>query len=789
MASNIIFRIAAEYDSKGTDDVSKALDNVKNKFQEVAGSARTLGTTLRDISSIIKGAAFSLPLAGFVNEAIKSEEATARFGLQLKALGQSIDNVDIEGLSNRVRSLAGITQTELVTALNSGLRYFKSTEKELTLLNTALGMSKVAGISLADAFQQLGYIQLGYTRIARQYGVSVHNEIREPTARAAAVIADMTKKMEPLAAQTGTTAEKLKIMKATVADFGEKIGAGFLAPIAEVANAFNKLNPAMQETIVLATLTTTTIIGLSSALKGLAGLGVFNIFSQLAVLGKEIQLAFKFESIANGLGALRFQTQAVLAPMLQLAAAVTIVTSAWTIFNAVVEYNNGKAKIARENAQRQAELQAALTGSLGDYGQKLTDISGLEETVLELRKKQLEAAERIIDARKKGNTDDARTAENEIKTAQARIEGAQTYTTLLKQLGIQTEDQLTQKSIEATKSQYAYKLAQANTYFELLQKSGQAETEQGKKVAQVIAGIRREALDALFKEEAQRQRDLEALRIAGMKSGFNKEIAELRSNAIKEREETLKQLGNTLEVRRALVQKYSQDELAIRQKYIKEEYSKQIEFALKSFEEQTKFLDDQAKAQAILSGTSIEDLQALDDESKAVLQTEAGRLELEKAITEQSKQQAELKQKEGDTADKKNVADLEYRLALEKNRLAALEKTNIDISGKSGEQALSSLEKQLTAQREITSNLEKQVQLAKEQSDFSQSGLKGFESGLDKKALAKVDLTSTVNVNITPNSTEIVQLAKEAVGTEIQKKVDSFYADMEKRFKDNNTIG
>jgi hypothetical protein len=124
---------------------------------------------------------------------------------------------------------------------------------------------------------------MGYTRVARQYGVSMHSEIKNPTERANAILADFQKAMEPLAKQTGTTSEALKIMGANIKDMGEKIGSQFLAPIGEIAKAFNRMDDSMKEAALTTILYGGAIIGLATAFKTLgsamAGTALMGVLS------------------------------------------------------------------------------------------------------------------------------------------------------------------------------------------------------------------------------------------------------------------------------------------------------------------------------------------------------------------------------------------------------------------------------------------------------------------------------------------------------------------------------
>jgi hypothetical protein len=285
MASNLIITFQTKADATGANQIGKGMEDMKRRMQETASATDDVAKSFSTLKNIIVGTVLALPLTGFIKEAIASEEVTARFGIQLKTLGQNINTLDIEGITQRLHQF-GITQTEVIEAFSRGLPYFKNTENELKYLNTAIGMTRYSGVELSTAFQQLGYImQYGNARVARQYGVAMHSEIREPTQRAAAVMADLQKAMEPLATTTGTTAESLKAMAAIIKDTGEKIGAEFLRPIAAMAEAFNKLSPEMQTMIIRTVLFTTAVGGLALAFsalgKAMAGSAILSSLSGL----------------------------------------------------------------------------------------------------------------------------------------------------------------------------------------------------------------------------------------------------------------------------------------------------------------------------------------------------------------------------------------------------------------------------------------------------------------------------------------------------------------------------
>jgi hypothetical protein len=294
MPSNIIITFQTKADTTGTDQVGKNMERLKQQMRETAESASDIGVSFGNLRNLIAGTVLTLPLVGFIKEAIRSEEITARFSRQLGVLGESVSGIDIEGLTRRVHEF-GISQTELIQAFSKGLPYFRSTQRELELLNTAIGMTRYSGVDLSTAFQQLGYIMLyGSSRVARQYGISIHSEIRDPTMRAAAVVRDLTTAMEPLATQSGTTAEALKQMGVTIHDTAEILGKEFLGAINLVATGFNKLPEWTKEAIVNFVLLGAAVQGVTLLVSGLqkmlAGLGVIGLATKLGLSVPQIAL-------------------------------------------------------------------------------------------------------------------------------------------------------------------------------------------------------------------------------------------------------------------------------------------------------------------------------------------------------------------------------------------------------------------------------------------------------------------------------------------------------------------
>ena len=101
MASALILGIQTVADKRGLDQISQGLEQVKQKAQAASVQSADLGNNLARIGQVLAGTVMTLPLTGFIKEAIESEEITARFNMQAQALGVSLRNLDIEGLSKR----------------------------------------------------------------------------------------------------------------------------------------------------------------------------------------------------------------------------------------------------------------------------------------------------------------------------------------------------------------------------------------------------------------------------------------------------------------------------------------------------------------------------------------------------------------------------------------------------------------------------------------------------------------------------------------------------------------
>ena len=508
MASNLIVTFQTKADTTGVDQIAKGMENMRAKMQETAKASSNVGSTFTNLKNVLVGTVLTLPLTGFIKEAIASEEVTSRFSMQLKSLGQSINDLDMDTLTKKAHQF-GITQTELIEALSRGLPYFKSTRNELALLDTAIGMTRYSGASLSTAFQQLGYImQYGATRVARQYGVSLHTDIHDASQRGALVIADLTEKMKAMAGQTGTTSEKLRAMSATIKDAGEKFAANFLRPIAAIADSFNKLSPVMQEVIVNGVLLATTLVGIGAIAVGLKGafaaLGAGGILGALGLSNPSIAL---IAAIAIGLGAL-YVAYTKFIELQEKASASKF------------EFNMSALKARASDASTAIGLEEKFSDKVQETERVVTNLNNKLGIARDAQMMYARRAADEQDATIKGILEQqAAIAKGSADKVQAELESAM--------------------AIRNSQKKEA--------------------TEQG------LHNI--ETLD----EYQKFQYRMAELRIMAMREGSNKELAELRLKMSKERDDMIKMYGDALDVRLALTKAEIAQEAALRKKAIDDE--------------------------------------------------------------------------------------------------------------------------------------------------------------------------------------------------------------------------
>lgn len=597
MASNLIFRIASEFEAKGTDDATKGLEKVRQQMEKTATASSGIATGVMSLFKTISGVALALPLAGFIKEAIRSEEVTARFRMQLESLGQTIEDIDIEGLSDRVRDL-GITQTEFVSALASGLTYLKDTDKELALLNTALGLSKSRGIDLSTAFRILGQVTAGYTMIARRYGVSTHSEIKDKTERTAAVLAEFTKKFAPLAEQTNTVSEALKKMSAHIKDAGESLGATFLPMIGGIVNGFNKLSDNTQELVVWIGLLTSAGIGLTAA--------IVPWIPALAAAGITIGT--------------------LILPITLLAAEIAFFTHN-VYLNDQAFIKSGETLAKYYNMVAKAMLTRA-----GDLGKEIDLTQDLTVTIADLKEQEKLLGIKIAEAAVRGEEGIKKQAEADLKVNQERLKNFETAEKYKEKTGLMTAENIAEAHKKATLSVYEYDVYLAKKKSDDILAVNNLSIE-SRKMAEAV--YRRDIEQADVKEmqrQAAYARDLETLKLSGMKEGIDRELAERKIAAQYERATLEKSLRESLEYRTALVRDQAKKEAEIRMQKVIEEMDKEVAFALKSTEEQIKYTTELEQARRLLADIKLNDLKNTNQAAKDLLHTEGGSEALQERI-------------------------------------------------------------------------------------------------------------------------------------------------------------
>ena len=770
MASPLRFLIESAYNPKGTDDAARALNNLAAQTQQTAAAARDIGKAFDNVRRVLVGAALTLPLAGFVRQAIASEEATARWGLQLESLGQSISDVNIEALSKSVRDLAGVTQTELVSALATGLKFFKDTTKELEYLNTAIGITKVSGVSLSQAFQQIGQVQLGYgSRVARQYGISMHREIEEPTKRAAAILEDLRKRMEPLARQTGTTSESLKILGANIRDIGETIGSEFIAPIGEIAKAFNRLDDSTKELIIRTVLYTTAVYGLATAYgvlsKSLAGTAISKTITDLSLLAtlpvtlKELPTLFTLigQSL-KGLGA-----------TVIVAASIALVVR---YVQAVKDWGNELDAAAAKEAAINKKLSDASTARLTDLGKEISATEDLTLVIGELKDEYDLLALRVgVVDKKRGGASETILREKEI--AKQRLDGA-----IALQKAIEDVDAKGLGKIDE-----AYKIAtQGRLKFEIdkLKEKYEATINNENLIAkdrQKFLAVYGAQLDALLTDELRKQNDIQrniaGLRISLMKDGLEKELAARRLMLLNEREAFLSNTKDSMEARKLLAEKYSKDERDIRIKYAKQALQEELDFALRTKEEQAKFTIEYETAQALLRQKGTGGIKSFSDTEKEILKTEGGRKSLNEQLEKSVERRAKAATSEAEVASRIAASRKEDVLDAEKAKLAKIEESiaaweQVDAA----KEITKERRKEAEIQRAKVADLEKELALMRETGSIGiKRGKDGtFEAKVASQA-SQVELQSNITVNITPSVGELVNKIKQVAGEETQRQL------------------
>ena len=791
----MIITFQTKADTSGTDQISQQMESMKQKMQETAKSAdglaksfnqfsdgssgrglkeasasvKGIGLSFNQLKSIIVGTALTLPLTGFIKEAIRSEEISARFSLQLRSIGQSINEVDIEGLTKKMHSF-GFTQTDLVQGLTAGIRYFKDIRKETALLDTAIGITRVTGGSLASAFQQLGLVSLGYTRIARQLGVSTHSEIHDPMKKAAAVLEDITKKFAPLATGTGTTAESFKQLGATFKDTGEKIGAEFLAPAKDVADIFNKLSPATKELAIRTGLYAGAVFGLATAYNALAAamarsaaVRTGTVFAQIGWLANlpltNIKQLFQ---VISGIATALFKI-----PVNPITLAIIATLGAYTATQKWTESLN-KNSAAKERAV--GATNTLLRANLDGMEKEISMTEDLEERkkdlqdTIDILKRKSESQEMTLSQRKD--------ASQELEKAKELLAQTIAFDELKKLSGIKTDEDLT-KSYEKmmnTKAGYAELLAaRENAY---LVESGQLNTAVGQRYLAIINKQRQEAISEQKSTDADIWKQILENRLREQQRAFTIELATLRMSADQEnayriknakdiaetqiqirKEELTKELAAITgflaednEKRKAATERATQDELDIRAKVLQSGFEKELATLLQSKEERAKMEETMSPLKNIVGDAqSLEQLKNalkdMDDKTREIAKTSEGQVMIKAKAVALSEQQAQSDKRIADAQMKyfgyqgTIYGKTKDQLALEERR------ADLDIQFNNAKKSLGMLgvSQEKTIEKNVSLNVNPNINIYPPVGELAKSGGKATEDAITKKMQAYKD--------------------------------------------------
>ena len=728
MATSLIFNIQSKFDPAGTNAAAKGLDDIANKAKAAATSADNINQSLSGLKSILTGSLLALPFAVFTKGAIQSEEVTARFNLQLKALGQSAANIDFDALTDKAHKF-GISQTELTQALQTGLVRFKSLGQELSYLKTAMGISQATGASLASSLSRLGLVTQGVTRIARQLGVSMRTDIKDPGERATAILEELRKKYEPLATATGTTAAAFKEMSVTIKDLGENVGNLLIVPLGDAARAFNNLNPALKEYVVTLTVVSATTLGFAMILR------------QLGVVAAGLKL-LEFLQFAN-------------------------------LTNQALGASAGLRVLGAGFATLGKSILVALPAIIS----VAAILAGIAAVIYSINK--------VNEANKKMEDLNKAIFDEDIKRAKFRISDLSTEMDMNEEFASKLKEMYEGRI--ALANQEAKAIAARDTNAAALRKAEREALDER------IAGATKEAaaMRAMgvsnLAEYQKYQVQLANLRVSGMKDSLAKELTAAKVKAQAEQQASLQFYANSLEFRKAMTEKSAREEADIRKKWIDVE----LDYALLSKEEQLKFDQDYEKARAALAGQGIENVKQLDDATKQVVaSTKGGQKALKEWTDEEAVRRVATEQTIQAQKDLGKIFAETQQLALAKRRLASLEEEHnlLVESGKISAENEAVYEKEKKALEEKVAKLDGFITKAKEAAEVEKSGFKGLQFFTPEKTTveqatkaAEISLKSEIAVSITPNSQEIADLAGNKVKTEVKTQVDAMYADLSKR--------
>jgi len=730
MASSLTLDIIAKLDPKGFNDLAKYMEDVKNQTQAASGSAIKLADSFSALKNAVVGGVLTLPLINFTREAIRSEDVTARFRLQLESLNQSISQSQIDELAQKTRRF-GIAETEMVQGLAQGLTYLKTTTNEMRLLDTAIGMTVLKGISLGQAFQQIGMIQLGNTRILRQYGITLDTSIKDPTDRTAKAIEELRKKMEPMAKESGTLASEMKKAGATIGDIGEKIASSLLPPITAVLKAFNSLSDSTKQTILTIGLVGTTILGVSKILlalqaitarfavtSGVAAVSTGSLTTAIGIMGPVTQAtSLEIDRLAMSIGvAIAAEQKAITstvifgktianANIIFLAASV-IIGALWSIYSQWKDKQD-KATKARED---QTIADAAGVKQLQANIEILKEEITTDDDKIAKLKELKEASQGFLDARttaiQKGSKLEAESAENFRQQAEVKIKTLERLQEAEKASGkITTEEAQKMANVRnfggETEAEIMALTQLRNGYRDVFGEKSLAALAADDKIKDSERKLRQErtttqkellsiqgdlAKKAISEETNARRLGRESFAIIDKEQTAKMLAVELQLKKAELNQEAAalsKEWAKNAELKKAFVQKEEAALRDIRIAYARAALDKELELALMTAEERAKYDEEQARARQILGRvSSVDQIGKLSDEEKTLLKTMQDQSILEAKMAELAKERQKATEEEWKTRINFTKTGMASRVPLTESELAQKDVEALGVNNK-----------------------------------------------------------------------------------------------------------
>jgi len=778
MATPLILQILTKSDPKGIDDVVKKMNAMQQEAKKSAAALGGISSILRQIGAVGISSLAALPLAKFTQSAVQAEENMARFSQQLALTGETVQSIDLAGLTKRVAGL-GISYGEVVASLKLATNYFGTTAAAAEKMDTAIAISRTTGVSLTTAFMQLGQVSQGFTGIARRFGVSLHQDIKNPGERSKAVLFDITKKFEGMVKPSGTARGELDKMKASFSAMTIAIGKDFTPVVKGFAQVINILPDGLKEMAVRVTVVTGAIAGLGTAAAaawpliaalGTAVLGTFGAPFLITIALATAALS-AFGKLSAGIADAHVKKQTD-----RLAVEEELNRVAVARNRAMLEEKNAttnldekvkileKDYIALSNAANEAyknrdiDKGADLDYEAAKAKARLSQAKGLQEILLELElgtaddlaaasreaelgktavrkeelQKQLKALEQTV------------AAEGVYKKQAAKIFQAELKAILEEEVTIQKDIQnkIELIKIDGMKDGLDKQLAliKQNAQYEMdtlkgtYAESAELKAALIKKQAQNEAKVREEYAKKDLEIQNTINRQVQLVKLNGMQDGLKKELALAKASAAYERDSLTEEYAKSLELRQAMAQKSAQEIADIRIRYAQAERDKELDLALLSAEERAKYEADYQKAAYILQGQNIKDIASMTDAEKELLKSRGGSVAL-----------AERKAKLDESENKriKNRADLQARMSLKE------------------QQAVAATEKGIT---DVTASV-----------------------GVQKDYLAKVEAPVQVDIKITPSADDLAATVSNKVRQEVTRAFNEMNTNLSKRLQGAGT--